>query len=444
MITLHPHSAIQDWLKEEQALSKLRIERIPFSASKEWQWTHDGFLKHFTNRFFNVVGVRYFSVDYEKMLTQPIIDQSEIGLLAFLVTKDREDWWILAHAKVEPGNVNGAQLAPTVQATKSNYEAAHGGCETPYLDWVQSARRPLYNQLQSEQNSRFLAKRNRNCVIRLTEKIEENGSHFRWMPLRDFLTQLRVSHTVNTDARSVIICWLLTDLNALRECLPRNGFSELLIRSVQAPDALHTTASLDEWLGSLNQTWCRKTQIISLTALDLPWACTDEQICSPDDPGLMIYQIAVSCQKREVAQWDQPIAGTRVQATMILLAGMRQGVLHLLLQAKMEAGNRNGFELTTTVQTDASPAAVMDKSYIEMAQTGKPLLCFDNSEEGGRFDQCISRYQVIWMDEVTADQEDAFHRWVSMSQVSDFLRRENVITNELRSVLSSLLCCPDL
>jgi oxidase EvaA len=444
VITLHPQSAIQNWLKDEHALSKLQVGRISFDASKEWQWNHNGFLTHITSRFFNVVGVRYFSVDRGKILTQPIIDQSEIGLLAFLVFKDTEDWWILAHAKVEPGNVNGAQLAPTVQATKSNYEIAHGGSETPYLGRVQSARRRLYDQLQSEQNSRFLAKRNRNRVTQLTEKIEEKGSHFRWIPIRDFLSQLRKSHTVNTDARSVIACWLLTDLNAMRECLPRNAFSELLMGSMVSPHTLHPTQSLDEWLGSLKQTWRRKPEIISLKALDLPWTCTEEEICSPDDPSLMIYQIAVSCEKREVTQWDQPIAGTRTQSKMILFIGTLNGTLHLLLQAKLEAGNRNGFELTTTVQSDSSHVPDFEKVYIEMAQTGKPLLNFDNSEEGGRFDQCISHYQVIWMDDVVREQEDSFHRWVSLSQVSDFLRRENVITNELRSILSSLLCCPDL
>jgi len=431
---------MQNWLKEEHLLSNLRVERIPFHRSKEWQWNDQGFLTHRTKRFFNIIGVKYFSIDHAKLLSQPIIDQSEIGLLSFFVFRGSDGWWILAHAKVEPGNVNGAQLAPTVQATKSNYEAAHGGDATPYLSRAQSAHQTLYNQLQSEQNSRFLAKRNRNNVIQLNEKIEEKGSHFKWVHLNQFLPQLGESHTINTDARSVLTCWLFTDVNALRQCLPHNAFSGLLLESMESQQVLHPTKTLDAWLTILNQTYCKKTKIISLKTLDTPWACTENRVFSPEDPSLMIYQIAVSCKKREVAQWDQPIAGTQTQSRIILFIGSFKKSLHLLLKAKKEAGNRNGFELTTTVQTDSMNSADCDQRFIEMAQTGKQLLSFNNSEEGGRFDQCISHYQIVWMDTVTPEQEDSFHRWISLSQVSDFLRKENIITNELRSALSSLLC----
>ena len=174
--------------------------------------------------------------------------------------------------------------------------------------------------------------------------------------------------------------------------------------------------------------------------LDAPWAYTDSEMSSPDNPSLMVYHIAVSCKTREVAHWDQPILGSQSQSHIILFIGSFKGILHLLLQAKLEAGNRNGFELTTTVQADTSNISPDEEKYFNIAdESGKTQHCFDNSEEGGRFDQCISQYRIVWLDEPTQAQEGTFHRWVSLPQFSDFLRSENFITNELRSAMSTLL-----
>jgi oxidase EvaA len=437
---------MKTWLKNEHIQSNLQVKRIPFRDSQEWHWNSAGFLAHHTNRFFNVVGVRFYSILKGGYRTQPIIDQSEIGLLSYLVYKDTDGWWILAHAKVEPGNVNGAQLAPTVQATKSNYEMVHGGTDTPYLDLVRSAPKPLCDQLQSEQNSRFVAKRNRNSVVLVNKRVNGQGSQFKWIPISRLLSQLAEDYAVNTDARSVLTCWLFTDIYALRECLDGSGrFANILTASIESEDTLHADKALKDWMESLNAKWQTNTEIISLKELDANWTCNDSEIVSGNDPFLMIYQIAVSCNKREVHQWDQPISGSLTKSEIILFIGSYEGALHLLLQAKLEAGNRNGFELTTTVQAEPLTASKLEIKYIETAvKNGKTLLDFHNSEEGGRFDRCVSRYQIVWVDEVTEALESPFHRWVSLSQFSAYLQKENILTNELRSAASSLLCVKDL
>ena len=435
-----------NWIESEKNASDLRVERIPFGESKEWLWSDAGALIHRTGRFFGVIGIKYYSVPDERIISQPIIDQSEIGLLAFLVSKDPADWRILLHSKVEPGNTNEVQLAPTVQATKSNYETAHGGAKTPYLELVQSSRQLLCNQLQSEQNSRFLKKRNRNCVVLVDKPIEEQNPRFKWVPIRQFLPLLGQNHTINTDARSILTCWFFTDANILRECLPvEASFPSLLISSMTNRNSVHQIQHLEKWLDELNRRWPGQTEIISLENLDAPWVCTGTEISSPDDPSLTVYQIAVSCQTREVAQWDQPILGSQIKSDQILILGKFDGVLHLLLQARLEAGNRHGFELTTTVQNDTTSTTPCEKIYLELAEkSGKRLLRFDNSEEGGRFDRCVSQYRIILLDEAAPEQEGTFHRWVSLSQVSDFLRREKFITNELRSAMSALLTIRDV
>lgn len=431
--------AVRIWLNEQCLASGLQTTRISFAQSRQWQWDRDGFLSHYTKRFFRVVGVRYFSLFDNQFQTQPIIDQPEIGLLSFLVCKENHDWWILAHAKAEPGNVNGVQLAPTVQATKSNYEIAHGGAATPYLQLAKPNGNCLCNQLQSEQNSRFLAKRNRNSVVRVDSMIPAVESHYRWIRLRQLLPLLRESHQINTDARSVLACWLFTDMAALTECAPSPGsFAGKLIHSLHSESALHTNETLQDWLAALNQQSKACAQMIPLRDLEHPWECGDAVIASPHDPA-MIHQIEVQCPKREVAHWDQPIAASRTQTQLVLVMGSHKGTLHLLLQARLEAGNRSGFELTTTVQSEPPITNPVELRYVELANNARTFLQFENSEEGGRFDRCISEYRIAWLDDVNESHEGPFHRWVSLSQFADLLANQSFITNELRSAVSSLL-----
>lgn len=439
-------STIKTWLYDEYTQSNLQVKRIPFNQSKEWHWTSGGFLTHRTNRFFNVVGVRYYSVSEDMYKSQPIIDQPEIGLLSFLVTKKSDEWWILAHAKIEPGNVNGAQLAPTIQATKSNYEMAHGGAKTPYLDVFRSIPNKLCDQLQSEQNSRFLAKRNRNCVVMLDNKVDELGSQFKWIPISKLVALLNDDYTINSDARSVLACWLFSDSRAMRECSSTsNGFAGQLANSLESSNALHCDNEIEDWLKGLNAKWQTNADTISLKKLKGDWTCHDSEIVSTADPSLLIYHIDVSCRNREVTQWDQPISGSNTKTELILFISQHKGIMHLLLQAKLEAGNRSGFELTTTVQAEPSTVSYFESKYITfLKNVGKTLLDIHNSEEGGRFDQCICRYRVVWINETSEELEGPFHRWISLQQFSNYLKKEKFTTNELRSAVSCLLCIKNI
>ena len=58
------------------------------------------------------------------------IHQPEIGILGILTRLTGGAREYLMQAKQEPGNVDGAQVSPTLQATFSNYTQAHGGSLT--------------------------------------------------------------------------------------------------------------------------------------------------------------------------------------------------------------------------------------------------------------------------------------------------------------------------
>ena len=81
------------------------------------------------------------------------------------------------------------QVSPTIQATRSNFLQLHGGRRPAYLEYflrdgsaAAPAVRTLFDQVQSEQSSRFLGKRNRNVMVLAEGDVEALPSH-RWMTI---------------------------------------------------------------------------------------------------------------------------------------------------------------------------------------------------------------------------------------------------------------------
>lgn len=114
----------------------------------------------------------------------------------------------LMQAKIEPGNVNKIQISPTIQATKSNFQQKHGGKKPVYLDFFLNVRPEniIVDQIQSEQSSRFLGKRNRNIIIMVDEEVEVLPSH-RWMTLGTIKQLMKIDNIVNMDSRTALSCF---------------------------------------------------------------------------------------------------------------------------------------------------------------------------------------------------------------------------------------------
>ncbi len=164
-----------EWLAERRQTHRCQIEQIPFENMKEWYFEPaTGNLKHTTGKFFSIEGIHVeTNAGPVSIWSQPIINQSEIGILGILTKKFNGIRYFLMQAKMEPGNIHLLQMAPTFQATRSNYTCVHSGCETPYLDYfLDSADATiLVDNLQSEQGARFLRKRNRNMIVETTRDV---------------------------------------------------------------------------------------------------------------------------------------------------------------------------------------------------------------------------------------------------------------------------------
>ena len=135
--------------------SSVSIKKKSLNKLKRWQYL-DEMLIHETGRFFSIRGL---DVEInEKVWEQPIIYQTEIGVLGLIgrIIENRIDF--LVQFKFEPGNLNFIQISPTIQATKSNLDKVHKGKKVLYQELIQNNFENeivLLDSELSEQNSKF-------------------------------------------------------------------------------------------------------------------------------------------------------------------------------------------------------------------------------------------------------------------------------------------------
>ncbi|MHC5264241.1 NDP-hexose 2,3-dehydratase family protein [Streptomyces sp. UC4497] len=142
--------------------------------------------------------------------------------------------------------------------------------------------------------------------------------------------------------------------------------------------------------------------------------------------------------------WQQPIIVQPEIGILGILAKEFDGVLHFLMQAKMEPGNPNLVQLSPTVQATRSNytqahggAAVKYLEHFLDPEPGRVLTDVLQSEHGSWFYRKRNRNMIV---EVAADVDvpvdDAFC-WLTLGQLAQLLRLDNVVNMDARTVLAS-------
>ena len=422
---------IRQWLSSTAEDAALTLEELSYADSKEWA-AIDGALLHRSRGFFGVVGVRWASAN-GVVTERPFIDQQETGVLGLLMRQRAGRAEILMHAKVEPGNVGGAQLAPTCQSTGSNARRLHGGAAPPFSEPFWSpGRAPVYDRLQSEQGSRFWRKRNRNVLMRAPADPAVPPSH-RWLEVDHILEVLHEDYLVNTDARSALVC------SPWRALVNRQPFSRVhssfgidLFRSAQSSSRPATLAAVKAAIRAARATSIAG-HIVRLDQL-AGWRFEDRGLVPVDGRPFVIRPIRVSVRGREVETWDQPIVDAASDGLVVLACGRIDGVLHFHLRARAEAGSYHRVELTATVVVE--PGEEPDR-YGGAEPQGVMRAECRQSEEGGRFFRDANVYKIVDVGDVNDGCTDGY--WLTLGDVRQLLDEEGWLTNEVRSALSLLL-----
>lgn len=436
---MHSTDEIIAWIERRNREVDVRVEPVPFAELKGWHIDErTGNLVHDSGKFFSIVGLDiYTNHDRPKCWTQPVINQPEVGYLGIICHEFDGVLHYLLQAKIEPGNVNCVQLSPTLQATRSNYMQVHGGKKPAFLEYFQNARpdQIVLDQLQSEQGARFYRKRNRNIIIRIEgeegEKLVTEAAQnpdFCWLTLPQIKELLRRDNTVNMDTRTVLSGLRIGDEGALND--PRSMMT------------------IDEILHRITDLKSRYELIVDKIPLKdvKEWCVSPTEVSRPDKKYFRVIGVKVTIANREVASWCQPIVQPMQEGIFVLFRKKINGLMHYLVQAKIECGNFDVVELAPTIQCMTGDyRQVADESrprflnaFLNGEFKGKAIVDAMQSEEGGRFYHEQNRNVVFELDE---DQDVPEHKdfmWLTMAQIKEFLRYNNYCNIQIRSLISAI------
>ncbi|MFE3019795.1 NDP-hexose 2,3-dehydratase family protein [Streptomyces sp. NPDC059256] len=442
-----PLTGFRQWFEEFGARAYTRVRPAPLAELEGWRQDPDtGNLHHHSGGFFSVEGLSTSRPQGPvQHWTQPVIHQPEIGVLGLLVKEFDGVLRALVQAKVEPGNRNGLQLAPTVQATRSNYLRVHQGKPVPYLEFFREPwrHRQIADVRQSEQGSWFYRKRNRNMVVEAVGEVQLLDG-FIWLTIGEIQELLAVEDTVNMDLRSVLSCLPLTGPGldtVLRS--DGSGFRGALVRScATASGSRHPTGELLHWMTEMRTRTEVSARLLPLDRLS-GWQRTPERISHESGEFFSVIGVDVTAGGREVAHWSQPMIRQHGRGVIALLVAEFDGVLHALMHARVEPGFLDVVELAPTVQCipdslAALPATARPEFLDTVLSAAPEQIRYDTvlSEEGGRFYHALNRYLIVEVAPTKIEHPD--YRWTAVHQLTELLRHSHYLNIQARSLVACL------
>ncbi|MBR3056978.1 MAG: NDP-hexose 2,3-dehydratase family protein [Clostridiales bacterium] len=439
---------ILDWVDKRNKTLTVDIEKRAFPKEEDSFWffdPKDGFIRNRKNTFFQLAGFRQME-NGQVVCEQPVIIQDEIGYLGIICKVIDGTLNFLMQAKVEPGNINVIQISPTIQATKSNFTQSHGGKAPAYLDFFAHARdyEIVVDQIQSEQSSRFLRKRNRNILINVGDsEVEVLDSH-KWMTLGQIKELMKIDNLVNMDSRTVLSCIpysIMTLEDGEYEKIEELFDDKALFRSM-FESAENVLPKIFNTINNYKMYSDLKHELIPLSELS-NWEINENEIICKSPYDFKIVYCQIEIEGREVRCWEQPLVEAIGMAVFGLFTTVKDGCRYFLVKAKPEVGCFDGIELGPVVQMEPSnPGNHLDSvETLFMEKLGKGEGVLKDvilSEEGGRFYHEQNRNAIIEIgqDELSDLPEGYF--WVRFSTLNKMVQFNNFLNIQLRNLTSLL------
>jgi dTDP-4-dehydro-6-deoxy-alpha-D-glucopyranose 2,3-dehydratase len=438
------------WLEQRRASVTVSVEMIPFRKLNKWRFNEvTGNLEHETGRFFSIEGIE-IKTSWGKVpsWSQPIINQPEIGFLGIIAKKINGVLHFLMQSKIEPGNINYVQVSPTLQATKSNYTKVHAGKAPLYLEYFNGTRKSkvILDQLQSEQGARFLKKRNRNIIIEIDDDITV-ADDFCWLTLGQLKSLMRYSNLVNMDTRTVLsgISFGSTDDSDVNELFQeRSTSSGLLYSALDSKRSLNSFEEILSWITGLKSNYELDVKSIPLKSVQ-GWVRDEDAIHHQDNKYFSVIAANVLISNREVTSWSQPLVRSAQEGLIAFIIRPINGVIHFLVQAKIEAGNFDILELAPTVQCLTGNYRKGLNEYEvpfiqDVLQAPASGIVYNamQSEEGGRFYQEQNLNRIVLVDERFPVEVPENYCWMTLSQLYTFIKFNNYLNIQARSLIAAV------
>lgn len=409
-------------------------------------WFYDDYNGEVLNRkrsFFSIKGMRWFQ-DGIFVREQPVIIQPEIGYLGIICKEIDGVLNFLMQAKIEPGNVNCVQISPTIQATKSNFTRAHGGNLPTYFEFFENSRkhRVIYDQIQSEQATRFHKKRNRNMIMMVEEDLEIYPN-FRWMTLGQIKHLMEWPNLVNMDTRTVLAGIPLVNFRFSGQEIQeiRDLFTDKeLFSSIFLTDVLDTLPEVYQKVNDFRMFRDIMTAQVPLNQL-VDWKVDEYGITCKKQADFLVRYYDIEISGREVQNWMQPLFKAVGNATFGLITKKVEEVQKFLVKVKPEIGSFDKAEIGPSIQWEPShylydddPVEALFRRYVE----NRKGILIDTvlSEEGGRFYHEQNRNVILEVDREELTEVPDEYLWVDYSTLNYLCQANNWLNIQLRNLIS--------
>lgn len=432
------------WIRECNETTYVNIHECSIQDNTFWFYDEEkGEIANNNRSFFSVTGARRFE-DGAFTGEQPIIVQAEIGYLGIVCRMIDGVLNFLLQAKIEPGNVNCVQISPTIQATKSNFTRAHGGKTPTYFELFEHSDRyeVIYDQVQSEQASRFYKKRNRNTIM-IVEDDFEIYPNFRWMTLGQIKTLMETDNLVNMDTRTVLSGLPLITQNLTvqeKEEIEEFFGDKALYRSIFCSDPQDTMPRIYQKLNNYKMFRDIRLDTVPLNQL-ADWTIDDYGITCKKQADFMVRYYDIEISGREVRHWSQPLFKAIGMATFGLLSRVKDGTRQYLVKIKPEIGSFDKAEFGPSVQWepthDPDQDNVVDRLFRKKYESRQDVMIdVVLSEEGGRFyhEQNNNVILEVAEDELPNIPED--YIWTDYATLNYMVQINNCLNIQLRNLLS--------
>lgn len=198
---------IISWITKLKSSYELSVERIPLKEVRHWNFD-DMSIQHENNKYFSVIGV-HVEIGNREVVSwdQPMIKPAQKGIIAFITKPIDGVHHFLVQAKLEAGNFDLVELAPTVQCLTGNYRSGHNEYSVPFITDVLNAPQDniLFYAMQSEEGGRFFKEENLNIIIEVGDEFPlDVPENYCWMTFNQISKLILFNNYLNIAARSLI------------------------------------------------------------------------------------------------------------------------------------------------------------------------------------------------------------------------------------------------
>ncbi len=215
--SIHTIESIIAFMANQKSNTILKVEKVNLYKLRNWIF-EDHSLFHEDKKYFSVIPVDVEIENREvSRWSQPMIEPAQEGICAFICKEIDGVLNFIVQSKIECGNFDIIEFAPTVQCLTGNYKEINSDV-IPFLNYVLEINESkiIFDVLQSEEGGRFYKEQNRNLIVFAGDEIpDELPENYYWMTLNQISTFIKFNNYFNIQARSLIAAIPFHELNKI-------------------------------------------------------------------------------------------------------------------------------------------------------------------------------------------------------------------------------------